>query len=261
MTKEERIEEVRLKILERLDSKPIEYDGENISFYELAEACRECFAPYTSYMKGLIETCGRKINRKSTFENFFGKDVPFIYKVVPRIYNGEELVNVYFNDRQGNYVGMSIINDNKNMEFRDFDEIRFTSRENVEFLESVKKYFSQLILILNYFKTAHPNIDYSCDEDDINQNDVFEANDGFFQARINLKKLYNQNLGLSNIDDITAATSRSKTHGIIYDYIDFYNEALQKRLNVNINDLNPIYRSLLNRYMGAEKQKELKMEK
>ena len=71
MDKEMELKNIRNRILERLDSPKIEYDGDVVSFYDLYNACIREFEPYTSCFKELINEYGTKLNKKSKLESFF----------------------------------------------------------------------------------------------------------------------------------------------------------------------------------------------
>ena len=68
MTKNEKIEELRNKILRKLNEDVVEYNGDEISFYDLVKACKTEFEPYTTYFKDSIIKLSTRINKKSRFK-------------------------------------------------------------------------------------------------------------------------------------------------------------------------------------------------
>ena len=260
MTREEKIEKLRLQLLSRLDEDIVEYNGEELSFYDVVTACDQELSLYNKFFKEETKAICNNINVKSRFYNLFKRDVPYIEKIVPGVYLGKSIVDVYLIDKDGNKAG--VIEERRNeVRFEDFDEIRFSSKENAAFIKDIRLALNDTFTLLDHFKGNHKEFDYCWDFDDKDPQKKLIVDDGFISGIIYLNDVGRSCIGLSNMNDVAVATTRSKKNGIIYDYVEFYNEAFQKRLKVNINDLNPLYREFVNKHVGLEDNKKLTLEK
>ena len=261
MTREEQIEELRIKILRKLNEEGIKSNEEEVSFYDVLAACKSEMGLYNDFFREDINVQCTRINRKSRICNLFKRYVPLIDKVVPEISNGKEILQVYLTDKFGEDAGIIELRNQDDIRFVGYDESRFSSKENLEFISDIESSFKDTLRVLGYFKDTHEGFDYSWDTTDKNPEKMLEVSDGFLRGVIDLDNLNLACVGLSDINNIIVATTRSRKHGIIYDYVEFYNEALQKRLKVNVDGLNPTYRMFLNNYLGITKEKEMKLEK
>ena len=264
MFDEKDIENVRTKILKRLDSSEVKYDGDSLSLYDLLEACKNEFEPYTNYFRFNINKYGIKLNRKSRLENAVGKKSLSIFCIIPEVVEGKARVDIHLQNAFGDKVGILRIDNEEVPSFIGVDDSLLPSilnKNNTEYFDNLQKIFSPFLKVLSVFIENYDGIDYSWNNVSTNESAVLDAEDDLLHGRINLNDLNRSYVCLKNRNDMITSTLRSKKYGVVYDYVEFYSKEFMKRLPVRIDDLNAIYKKILNRYLGIKDNKELKLEK
>lgn len=261
MYDEKDIEEVRKKILKRLDSSIVESDEETTSFYNILEACKSEFEPYTIYFRDNINKYGNKLNRKSKLENAIGMKSLSILYVVPEVINGKSRVDIYLQNSFEDKVGIVRIENDETLNLIDFDESLLSSKNNAKYINGLQRIFSPFLKVLNTFSENYDGIDYSWNVVNTNGEAIMDAEDDFLKGRINLNELSRSYVTLKDLSNMIVSSMKSKNYGIVYDYIEFYQDALMKRLPVRIDELNPLFRKILNKYLNIKEDKKLMLEK
>ena len=246
--KENREDDLNKIIVEKLDSEEIESNSEYINLYDLVNLCHEEMKSYNDYFSENIKSRSKKINNPSRVHGFFNENILFIHDVIPEVINDKSIVNIIFENSNERYAGeMEITNDG--VRLLNFDEKKYNNNQNIVFLDKCSESFKVFLKVLDYFRNNYRGIDFRWDRNHPSDNaklDVY-SDDKMLHASVNLGDIKHTFVNLNSFDDILVATSRSSKYGILYDYIEFYNEALQRRLKVNVNDLNPMYREIYNK--------------
>ena len=115
-----------------------------------------------------------------------------------------------------------------------------------------------LLAVLETFKNTYPNIDYKWDINNPSEYDKQIINDGFIEAKVSLNKIPNLFASFSSKEDLILSRTNTKSDGEIYDYLEFYNDEILKKTEVNINDLNPLYREIIGKSLNLGKTRTLK---
>ena len=173
-----------------------------------------------------------------------GKYTPYIYKVVPAIDNGKEKIKI-------------IIENIKNKRFDQIELSKDIINSDDEFYKLCMKEFNDIFELLKHFKNEF-NSDYYWDLDNPCEDGIAKADNGFVSGTINLSNLNNFSFILSNLDDINLASYRSKKYGTLYDYIEFYNDSIKKKLSVKYEELSPLFKTIIDRTYNFDKNMILK---
>ena len=258
MDKEMELKNIRNRILERLDSPKIEYDGDVVSFYDLYNACIKEFEPYTSCFKDLINEYGTKLNKKSKLESFFGKKTLFVSYVVPEVVDNNVRVDIYLHNSNNENCGVVRIENEKTPILIGVDNSLLQSKNNIVFINDLQTMFSPFLRLLSVFRDTFNGINYSWNLQKPNKYSLLDVDDGFMHGRVDLNNLNASYVTLSNLNDIILSTTKEKKFGASYDYIEFYKEAFMKRLPVRLDELNPLFKTIMEKHLDIKK---LTMEK
>ena len=99
---------------------------------------------------------------------------------------------------------------------------------------------------LNTFSQEYPETAYSWDMNNDDEN-VQHIDDGFMQAKVDLNHLDKTHAYLSSIEDLSLSRCRTYEYGELNDYVEFYNKDIQKRVRVDIDSLDPLFKGILSK--------------
>ena len=244
------------KIIELLNRKKVLSNGEIISFYDLSHACKKEFGVYSKFFKNNINKYGSKINNKSSLQTVMGIKVPFIDRVIPEIKDGNELITIYFKDSSKNNCGQLVIDKDGNAKLNNLSVDRFNKKYLEELINKCLVCFSPLMHGLCAFNEEY-NMDFKWDSDRTNDKNTLRMSDGFITGIIDLNDTNKNAVTLTNVNDMYLASIKTELFGQLYEYIDFYNEEIQKRVAVNINDLSPLFKKIIDKHYDLDNEKKL----
>ena len=251
----EKIENLYGRINERLNAEEIESNDSFINIYDLNQMCIKQMNGLNKYFDESIKSKTKKLNFKYKFSNLFKESNNiYIYQVIPMIdeYN-QPVIDIILANDKNRYCGELYVIGNE-YRLENFDETRFKNKQNRDLILASYESFMELIPILNYFKSEYPNTSFKWDNQNPCETAVLDVEDDFLSCRINLNSPERTFLTLKSVDDILLATTHSKNHGKLFDYVEFYNEAFQRRLGVNVEDLNPMFKQIVEKSRKEDKE-------
>lgn len=248
------MEILRGKIIRKLEEPEVTVDGDIISYYDLDKSLEEEMHPFTNFFMEDNKNVSKKMNLKSRINNIVGKPTPYISEVIPEVRNGESLITVKLYESNNDYLGdIEIINGSVAPRLKGIKDFKLKDKYICKFILDCVGNFNHELKVLDYFQERHPGIDYRWSITNPDPKSTFRVDDGFMSGGINLNDGKTRNVTLSQTGDLGLATYRTSKYGILYDYIDFYNDAFKRRLAVNVNDLNPLMRQIVDESLSLEK--------
>ena len=225
--------ELKTEIYKVFNKEDVKQEGDNLSLYDTIELLKKEFIPYTNFLVLDLEKTVKKINRKIRF----GYRIPTVSKIVPTIKDDKAYLYIYFVEGRKD-AGVVELSASFRPVFSGIDYNEYPLGNICKMLNENRETFTDYLSILRMFNENHPGFDYEFDKESDKYNYVYD--DGFMSCKINPNDLYRNHATFSNLDDIILATSRSRNLGVIYDYVEMYNDEIKHKCEVNINDLNPI---------------------
>lgn len=240
------MENLRQRIIGRLNEPAVEMQGDIISFYDLYKACEEEMHPFAKFFNEDTASIMKKVNLRSKIDSIVGKRTPSIIEVVPTVRDGESIVVIKLMDDEFNYMGdIEVVKDQVVPRLVGFNQAKLKEKGVTKFLLDCVSNFKHELGVLDYFQERHPGIDYNWSIKNPDSKSVFSVDDGFLSGKVKLNDPHPWDVTLSQSGDLGLATYRTRRFGYLYDYIDFYNDDFKKRIPVNINDLNPLMRQIV----------------
>ena len=252
---------LRNKIIGKLEEPVIESDKENISFYDLVEYSKETMGNYSKFIREFVKENTNRINLKSKLSSLLSSKGLFICSVSPKVSKfGEPSVEIVLQNKEGKYAGEMTIFCNPisfdiTYRLNYYNKSLLESKKNCEFIRECFNTFRELMPVIDEFGYNNPDMAYSFDEDI--EDSKLEVKDDIFRAVVDLNNLDKAYVSLDNLDDIVLATQNYKNNGQLYDYIEFYRNDYMKRINVNVNELNPTFKSIAKNYIKDTNEKKL----
>ena len=262
--------ELKRKILKRLDQKEVISSNNIISLYDLIEILKAHVNEYKDLYKNLNNDVNL-INLKSRIYNLLGANLLKVtslkYDFYP-ICENDFMLNLPFlkisfdsfddnkNSKEKNII-FSKINDNYKMHVIDnnssnVDLLKF-DEDAQRFYDYHKKIINDYIDLIEKFASEYPLI-ANLDINWFNKNKNILIDDGFIKCNIDFDNIQNSSVTLSNIKDLnTSFYRKNNVDRELYEYIEFYNEGLQKRTSIDLNKLDPSIRYIVKHYYGLDK--------
>lgn len=247
----DKFDNLYIKIVEKLGSKDIQTQGDIINLEDLKKACNEGLKKYNFYLIDQIPNRIKEINRHSRSNQF-----PYIEKDYPTLTN----IKSYVLDDDNFYIRCTFQKENG------LDFILFSLNENNEviicstslkngedkkFLCKNNIVISSMLNVLQSFINEFPKVEYTWDKDHRNAFDQ-SISDGVFTSEIFLNYPDKTYLGLKSAEDCITATTRTYKYGELYDYLSMYQDSYIRKTAININDLNPFIKLLVDKYLKNE---------
>ena len=242
MSKELEYSKLKKKILERLNQNEVESTNEVISLYDLIEILKLHTEEYKEIYNNKVDEDIDKINLKTKLYNLFGADIKEVKSMNYGFGSYNYLLNYPF-------LKITFKNDKDVM-------LLNTESDNLElnkFYLCHKKTIDKYLDTLSRFVSEYPLL-ANADVNWFNKNKTITIDDGFVKCDINLNDIDSTAATLSDKDDFKASLIRKdNVERELYEYIEFYNQGLQKRTSININKLNPNIRYIVKHYYNLEK--------
>lgn len=261
--KENKYYELKQNIIGKLDEPIYEGDNNHISFYDLVEYSKDTFSSINEVFNRYINDFTKSINRKSRLNNLTNKKGLLINSVDPMINDSNNpVVVVTFENKEGKFAGvMTIFEDemSNNVKYKldYFNQDLLLNPKNKKFVADCFVSFKELLPVLKSFKINNKNVIYKWNEE--NKDTKAKFKDGIFCASIDLEALDRAYVNLDNLDDIVLATQNYKNQGVLYDYVEFYNKDLMKRFKINVDELNPLFKAIVENHKEESNEMTLKM--
>lgn len=243
------------KILKKLDQDKITSARNIISLYDLIEILKMHFNEYKDIYEDLPNEVN-KINLKTKIYNLFGTNLPLINSIRCNYYKIEDnnfykyfpLLEVKFNDDK-KYAIFSKINDNYGV----VSEKNNQNQESLDFYNYHRNILNKYLDSMALFSENYPLLpNLNANWFDKNNNIIID--DGFLYCEIDFNNLDHTNITFSKKDDLLISFIRKdNVDRELYEYIEFYNKDLQKKIPVNINTLDPSIRYILKHYYNIDK--------
>lgn len=256
---EEEVLKLKGKINKVFTSEDVHRNGDELSVYDVYKACKNQFSGYNKIFVTDEKKLVDKLNRKIKFLNFFESGLPLIGDFCPGIdSNGDKHIDVLFKDYSYRYKGKAVIDDNFDVDYillRDeFNENRILKiLKNYECKEEFNDYFKAL----DIFQEEFPNCAFEWNNNDKNSKAVFS--DGFMESYLYLDNLYEPYIGFVDIKDTLLARYHSQKYSELYDFVDYYKLEILRKMRANINDLNDVYKAIVQKELNEKENKVKKL--
>ncbi len=244
MNKELEYSRLKKKILERLNKNEVVSSNDTISLYDLIEILKTHTSEYKEIYNNDLQNDINKINMKSKVYNLFGADLQEVKSMNYDFGSFKYLINYPF----------------LKVAFKENNDLLFlseeTKEENLEsnkFYKYHRKTLDKYLDTLSRFVSEYPLL-ANKDVNWFNRGKKITIDDRFVKCDINLNHMDNTAVTLSNSDELnTSFIRKNNVDRELYEYIEFYNEGLQKRTSININKLDPSIRYIVKHYYDLEK--------
>ena len=213
-------EVLKEKILERLNSEYVTSNEEEISFYDLEYLTKGKMNDYNFYFFKYVNNYLSSLDMDSI-------------TLIPFVIDNNCFINIIYNDTNiiiNNYLSV-VKKDNE------------LSSEFMEFLKNNQEFLKSIFYKLHDYTTEFPNVDFRWDLKNKESLTIQVVSDDLFKLKIDLLNEKFNELTLKNIEDIHLSTI-DVNDGELDDYIHFYNGELKAKSKVNINELNPLFKTI-----------------
>lgn len=249
METDEKLERLRRKIENRINSSYKKDD--RFSAKELINILSEQISKYNLILVDKVEKDKNSLNRKIAKTRIINKKVPYIESITSIIHEDgtqELIVNFSCNNE---FKGFARITKDLSVKF-DFMKSEYSKSDILKVLRENIVNFIIYFNAMDSFCLEYPGFSYVWNGD---SKDTYtqSINDGFISAKINLSDLSSTRATLYRTEDFELARMKSKKYGELYDYIDFYNDRMLVSLKVNEENLNPLYKEMVNHYRSENK--------
>lgn len=238
------VNRVKTKLYTKFSKKEVKSSGDIASLYDLKSSICESIESYNNFFdkkrKNILKTFSKNKNLPVV------SSVDFVACNSPRI-----IVNFC----EFGYTYSLVIRENM---FYEIYKDLFSNVPNLnKTILKCKKDLLESISMLKEFNLKYPEIDYSFSIDFVNKNGKFVYKDDDFKYEFSLDKPSKVIIEYNDYEDNMIALIYDDE---IFDYINFYNDEILKKTEININDVsNPLYSYFLRKYLALDKEKTLKL--
>jgi len=252
--------ELERKFNNRLQSPVFLSDREELSAYDIISAIRSEMGPYNVEFFEHARHDIKSINLRNGYSNPLTRNLKIhkLAKIGKISFNVLKDGNVYFDiylyDNKNNYIGYISCDENfmSYMDIHDVDVDKYSVFLFHDLLHQNASVFKYYIDVLKLFKDKFPGLEYRWDEGNPYE-EKYSISDGFITTNINLNDINSSNyIRLESDKDF-----RLSFYGDLYKKVINYSEELAKRTSVNIEDLHPVSRRMVEKYYGLEKKQGL----
>ncbi len=240
---------LRNRIYDLFDKDVVKQEGDIISLYDLIEILRNDLLPYTDALTLDTEKTIKRIN----FKSIFNRKVPMISRIIPTVReNNTVSLKIYFCDER-RYAGEVELTEDFYPNINNVDYDRYPVESICKLLNDNKEKFQSYLYLLRQFNMTHEGYDFEFNNEKNTNNQ--EIDDGFIACNLNLGNLRYNHATLSSVNDLRLALTKIQNFGVLYDYIEQYNDEIKKKTSVNINDLNPFIQDIVRKSLNKENTK------
>lgn len=252
----EKFDVLRGKIEERILGRNTVYNDEVIDLHTLYELISKGMNKYNDVLVKDADKFARKLNKETFLNRVFKMEVPLIRQFIPCIdENGNRKIDVLMTNEDWRYRGYATIDDRCNVTI-DFLRHDYSLDKTKFVLSKYPAKYIEFFNTLSEFEKDFPNTRCEWNSSYEEMNQTFD--DGFLKAYFYLERPDRVALGFSTLEDSELSRVKSKKYGELYDYIDFYKFRILKDININIDDLNDLYKKIVLKELEMEKGPSLR---
>lgn len=240
----EEAEVLRNKIEERITGFNLDGKEPKLSAFELGKYVEHAMSKYNAVLIDKVIKDTKKMNKAISRARILGKKVPYVSSITPTIYEdgSEELIITFM--FEGRCKGIASVSKDMAISF-EFMKPEYSIIDTVDILNKCYTNFVTYFNALDSFYLEYPNVSYDWGNEHRGLNNTQELDDGFIKVVINSNKSDNTRALLTNPHDYELARIRVPYYGELYDFVDFYNESIQKSFEVNEDKLNPLFKKIV----------------
>lgn len=274
---ENSFEDLYNRLEDRYKSNMVLDDEKTISLASLVNSLESGIGSYNNTLIYSNSDIVKKLNKKirlTSLNPFIKKNIPYINHVSSVVNeNGEYFIDVCFcevDERGSKYIGDAVITSDGKINI-DFLRKNFSIDDTKSFLNENNPMFTYSLKLLDEFTREYPNTSYEWianAEDkkysrltDKENPKKFEVKDELLHGYVDLDRLHSTLVTFSSLKDLDLSRTKSRKYGELYDYLDFYKEHYMRRISVDINELNDLYKKIYIKGKEKLKSKEEKDEK
>lgn len=243
------------KINDRIDGANVRGEQGFTSALDLDYITKEAFAGYNAILNEKVSRDIKKLNKKISKARLFNKKVPYVSSLTPTIFeDGKEELSITFS-YDNKCKGIAVIKRDLSIEF-EFLRPKFSIEDTLEVLRKNYINFVAYFNALDSFSLEYPGISFEFGESSKDENNIQELHDGFISVKYDLSRPYRTRATLQNIEDLHTSRERNPKYGELYEYVEFYNTSILRSFKVNEEDLNPLFRQMLEKSKKVQKGQE-----
>jgi len=255
----EKFDNLNRRVIQRENDPVVERDGNIISAYELNQILKNAMTKYNEVLIKESNKLRNKMNIQSLANRLFKGSIPMIHSICPGVSEkGEKYIRVIFTDADKRYKGDAIISSNYQV-YYNLLLPEYSEEDTTELLLSNPiKYFGIFSTLINFSNEYEGvNCEWNSNYELMN----YEYTDDLFSVHYGLEDKNLPSLSFADVND--CRTSRDVEHptkGTIDEYITepSRQDKFLKRISVDINDLNELYKSLVEKELNKTKNPTMK---
>ena len=245
-------DELYQKIKDRLDSPDVSSNGDEISAYMLSAAVKNGMGRYYQSLICDMSKFLKSTNQKIKRFNFLKRknQLPYLNRICPGVRDtGDRYIDFYFtNGYIDGSIGKATIDENFNITTNFFRD-QYNQKNVEEFLKTDMDIYQSFFSVLDDFREQYPGVSYQWNNEHEHRKERID--DGFNTVYFNLDDAFHPIVSLTTSHDTELARFYSRKYGELYDYFEFYPNEFMRKIKVNINDLNPLYQTIVKTQMKA----------
>ncbi len=253
----ELFKDLRNRVDLKFQNDIIQNNNKQVDLFTFLTLLRDELNEYNEIFVTEFENFRNKVNNRIDSENAFVNNIAYIGKIHPHV-SGDLTPNYILIDlkdgrsESANTVGYVKYYDNTSFDVRVNNS--FNKNKTYSFYNRIT--FYDTFDYLMKFNRNYPGFDF---EWNTPSNDkVMLVKDELLQASIDLEKLNDIKLSFSQYKDMGLYKYNKENYEELIYYINHYRNYLMKRIKVNLEKLNPLYKVIINRALFNEKMNEIR---
>jgi len=250
----DKIEKLRLKVEKRIRGNNLENQNCTLNGKELNDMIVSAFSKYNVVLIDKVKNDTKSINKSIAQGRFFNKKVPYIASMTPTVYEDgrQEIIITFEVDHK--FKGMAFVDSDLNITF-EFLRGELSIQDTLKYLKKNNSNFETYFRVLGEFACEYQGFAYEFGNSDKNANDIYKIDDGFISVTFDLRKPEQTRATLSKMEDLELARIKSPKYGEVYDFVEFYNQSILKSISVNEDELNPLYKKIVEKSRSEQEDK------
>ncbi len=232
MNEYELLFDLKKRIDDKYNCAEVNSNDEIVSLFDLVNSLKNSLDKYNKVFVEELSSYKELLNKQIISENMNGKNIPLIDNIYPSsLAYVPNHIDFYFknkNDEQ--YSGCVCFY--SNLSYSSCLSNDYSSEDTIDFFTHNKDALNRYFDLLDEFNQEYPNINYEWNAYSDDKNLILD--DGLLKIDLYLEKLNDVNFSFS--------FDNSKYN----DLINYDKKYLMKRISINRNDINDLYKKLLN---------------
>jgi len=239
---EEKYRDFRTRLFTRLNGPEFKASGDEVSLYDVVSTLRNKYGVYNNIFFNKLQKDINLINNSNGYTFMTPKGTEKKLRKVGNIgfYANEDgyyFCRVYYVNGEGKLTGYTDVDNTIKLDVSD------------EELNKNKRIFGRYLSALADFVSKNPEESFRWDT--LNpQAEVKSVGDGFISCKIDLYNIDKVKGSLAKLGDIIVSTNHTKEDGVLYDYVEYYNDELLKKSSCNVEDLVPEVKQIVKKELG-----------